>query len=37
MLAADTIGFVIPAAAAGKERLFKMNSSTSKHEIQLKK
>jgi len=36
MIAADTIGFVIPAAAAEKERHFKMNSSTIKHPIQLK-
>lgn len=36
MIAADTIGFVIPGAAAEKEGHFKMNSSTVKHEIQLK-
>jgi hypothetical protein len=36
MIAADTIGFVIPAAAAEKERRFKMNSSTIKYQIQLK-
>jgi hypothetical protein len=36
VIGADTIGFVIPAAAAEKERHFKMNSSTIKHPIQPK-
>ena len=36
VIAADTISFVIPGAAAGKERHFKINPSTIKHQIQLK-
>jgi hypothetical protein len=36
MIAADTIGFVIPVVTAEKQRRFKMNSSISKHQMQLK-